>query len=85
MAGFAQESDDTDATEGLGASFFQLSKGIEMLVLARKLEQTIVINENIEIRVLNIKGNQIKLGITAPVDVPVVRGELPTTKEYPND
>ena len=48
-----------------------------MLVLARKLEQTIVINENIEIRVINIKGNQIKLGITAPVDVPVVRGELP--------
>ena len=56
-----------------------------MLVLARKQEETIVINENIEIRVLNIKGNQIKLGITAPVDVPVVRGELPTTKEYPND
>ena len=77
MAGFAQESDNTDATEGIGASFFQLSKGIEMLVLARKQEETIVINENIEIRVINIKGNQIKLGITAPVDVPVVRGELP--------
>ena len=81
MAGFAQESDNTDATEGIGASFFQLSKGIDMLVLARKQEETIVINENIEIRVINIKSNQIKLGITAPADVPVVRGELPKEEE----
>lgn len=47
-----------------------------MLVLARKKEETIVIDGNIEIKVLQIKGNTIRLGVTAPRDVRVLRGEL---------
>ncbi|MEM6980300.1 MAG: carbon storage regulator [Planctomycetota bacterium] len=47
-----------------------------MLVLTRKLDETIVIGDNIEITVLRIRNNQIRLGIKAPRDVRVMRGEL---------
>ena len=54
----------------------QFSKGMFMLVLSRKQNQEIVIGDNIKITVLKIKGNTIRLGIDAPRDVKVVRGEL---------
>ena len=44
--------------------------------LARKVNESIVINDNIEITVLEVKGDQIKLGIDAPKSVPVYRKEL---------
>ena len=47
-----------------------------MLVLSRKKNQTIVIDGNVEIQVLQVKGNSIRLGISAPRDVRVLRGEL---------
>ena len=47
-----------------------------MLVLSRKKNQTILIDGQIEIEVLQIKGNNIRLGIKAPRDVRVLRGEL---------
>ncbi len=47
-----------------------------MLVLSRKQDQDIVIGDNIRIRVLKIKGNTIRIGIEAPRDVKVIRGEL---------
>ena len=47
-----------------------------MLVLSRKKNQTIIIDGNIEIEVLQVKGNSIRLGIKAPRDVRVLRGEL---------
>lgn len=47
-----------------------------MLVLSRKKNQSIVIDGNIEIEVLQVKGNSIRLGIKAPRDVRVLRGEL---------
>ena len=47
-----------------------------MLVLSRKKSETIVIDGNIEIEVLQVKGNSIRLGIKAPRDVKVLRGEL---------
>jgi len=50
-----------------------------MLVLSRKLDQDILIGDNIRIRILKVKGNTIRLGIDAPRDVKVMRGELPTT------
>ena len=46
-----------------------------MLALTRKKGEALVINNNIEITVLEIRGDQIKLGITAPKDVPVYRKE----------
>lgn len=47
-----------------------------MLALSRKKDETIVINDNIEITIIEIKGDQVKLGITAPKSVPVYRKEL---------
>lgn len=47
-----------------------------MLVLSRKVDQEIVIDGNIKIRVLKVKGNTIRLGIEAPQDVHIARGEL---------
>lgn len=47
-----------------------------MLALSRKKNEAIVINNNIEITVLDIKGDQIKIGITAPKDIPIYRKEV---------
>ena len=47
-----------------------------MLALSRKKNEALVINNNVEITVLEIKGEQVKLGITAPRDVPVYRKEV---------
>lgn len=49
-----------------------------MLVLSRKLNEEIRISENIVVRVIGIKGNQVRLGIVAPAEVPVLREELMT-------
>lgn len=48
-----------------------------MLVLSRKTDDEILINDDITIRVLKIKGNTVRLGISAPNDVNIMRGELP--------
>jgi len=47
-----------------------------MLVLARKQGQTIVIDDRIKITVLRVKGRTVRLGIEAPDDVLIRRGEL---------
>ncbi len=47
-----------------------------MLALARKVNESIIVNDNIEITVLEVKGDQIKLGIDAPKSVPIYRKEL---------
>ena len=47
-----------------------------MLVLSRKKNESIIIDGNIEIEVLQVKGKSIRLGIKAPNDVRVLRGEL---------
>jgi carbon storage regulator len=51
-----------------------------MLVLSRKLNETIVINDTIRITVVGIKGDRIRLGIEAPRDVIVDRGEVHARK-----
>ena len=48
-----------------------------MLVLSRKQQQEILIGENVKITVLKVKGNTVRLGIEAPREVKVIRGELP--------
>jgi carbon storage regulator CsrA len=48
-----------------------------MLVLSRKQTQSIIIDDKIEITVLQIRGNCVRIGINAPQDVPIVRSELP--------
>ena len=47
-----------------------------MLVLSRKLDETIIINGNIRVTVIEIKGNKVRLGIEAPPDVPINRQEI---------
>jgi carbon storage regulator len=47
-----------------------------MLVLSRKAEESIVIDERITITILEVRGNQIRIGIDAPQEVPVIRKEL---------
>jgi len=47
-----------------------------MLVLARKLNEKIVIGEGIEVSVLEIRGDTVKLGIEAPTSVKVYRHEI---------
>lgn len=47
-----------------------------MLALSRKKNEAIIVNNNVEITVLEIKGEQVKLGISAPKEVPVYRKEV---------
>lgn len=47
-----------------------------MLVLSRKKNESIVIDGNIKIEVLKIKGNTVRIGIQAPAAIKVLRGEL---------
>lgn len=47
-----------------------------MLVLSRKLNESIVINQNIKITVVEVRGDKVRLGIEAPKDVPVHRQEV---------
>ena len=47
-----------------------------MLVLTRKYQEKIRIGDNITVTVLRTKGKAVRLGIEAPADVPVIRGEL---------
>lgn len=47
-----------------------------MLVLSRKIGERIIINDKITVEVLQIVGNRIRLGITAPAGVPILREEL---------
>ena len=55
-----------------------------MLALTRKKGEALVINNNIEITVLEIRGDQIKIGISAPKDVPVYRKEIYTEIQKAN-
>jgi carbon storage regulator len=50
-----------------------------MLILTRRPGESIQVGEDIEISVLEIRGNQIRIGISAPADVLVLRSELITT------
>ena len=50
-----------------------------MLVLSRKIGERIVINDNITVEVLQIIGSRVRLGVTAPSGVPILREELLAT------
>jgi len=47
-----------------------------MLALSRKKSEAIVIGNNVEITVLEVRGDQVKLGISAPKEVPIYRKEV---------
>jgi carbon storage regulator len=62
-----------------------------MLVLSRKKNESIVINDNIVVTVVEIRGDKVRLGIVAPKDVPVhrqevfeaIHGKSPTPEQAP--
>jgi carbon storage regulator len=47
-----------------------------MLVLSRKIGQELIIGDNIRIIINQISGNRVAVGIEAPAEVPIIRGEL---------
>lgn len=47
-----------------------------MLALTRKKGESLVINNNIEVTILEVRGDQIKIGIDAPKEVPIYRKEV---------
>lgn len=56
-----------------------------MLVLTRKQNESIIINDNIEIEVLSVDGDQVKIGISAPSSVEVHRKEVYLSIKYENE
>jgi carbon storage regulator len=52
-----------------------------MLVLSRKINEQIVIGDNIRITVVSVRGNQVRIGFEAPPDVPIFREELHVLQE----
>ena len=55
-----------------------------MLVLSRKSNQEILINGNIRISILKIKGNVVRIGVDAPAEVSIKRGELEDKRTEPS-
>lgn len=47
-----------------------------MLALSRKKNEALIINNNVEVTILEVKGDQVKIGITAPKEVSIYRKEV---------
>ncbi|HBO37807.1 MAG TPA: carbon storage regulator [Pasteurellaceae bacterium] len=47
-----------------------------MLILTRKVGESLLIGDDISITILNVRGNQVKIGVNAPKDVSVYREEI---------
>ncbi|MGZ3335665.1 MAG: carbon storage regulator CsrA [Isosphaeraceae bacterium] len=54
-----------------------------MLVLSRKVNEQIIIGNNIRMTVVSIRGNQVRLGFEAPLSVPIFRDELRHEDAHP--
>lgn len=47
-----------------------------MLALTRKKGEALVLNNNIEVTILEIRGDQVKIGVSAPKEIPIYRKEV---------
>ncbi len=47
-----------------------------MLVLSRQRDQSIIINDNVVVTIVDIRGDKVRLGIEAPSEIPVHRSEV---------
>jgi carbon storage regulator len=63
-------------TGRLGTVPFPVHGGMIMLVLTRQVGEEIVINGNVRVSIVAVKGGKVRLGITAPPEVPVDRKEV---------
>ncbi len=52
-----------------------------MLVLSRRCDECIVIDGKITVKIIEVRGQQVRLGIEAPADIPVMREELLACQE----
>lgn len=51
-------------------------KGLKMLVLSRQKDESIMIGDDVEITIVDVRGDKVRLGITAPKSVSVHRREV---------
>jgi len=51
-------------------------EGVEMLILTRRVGETLMIGDSVTVTVLGVKGNQARIGVEAPREVPVHREEI---------
>ena len=56
-----------------------------MLILSRKSGEALIINEEIEIKIIEVNGDKVKIGINAPQNVKILRSELRQTGESKKD
>jgi carbon storage regulator len=49
---------------------------MQMLILTRRVGETLMIGDEVTVTVLGVKGNQVRIGVNAPRDVPVHREEI---------
>lgn len=62
--------------ENVASVSHNLTERMSMLVLTRRLNESIVIGDNISVLVVEVRGDRVRLGINAPKDVPVHRKEV---------
>ena len=53
-----------------------LQKELKMLVLSRQKDESIVIGDDVEVTIVDVRGDKVRLGITAPKSIPVHRREV---------
>lgn len=56
-----------------------------MLVVTRKIDESLIIADNIEITVLDVSKDKVKIGVSAPKDIKIIRNELIDTQNVNKD
>lgn len=52
-----------------------------MLILSRKIGESVVINDNVIVKILEVSGDKVRIGIEAPKEISILRSELKETAE----
>lgn len=71
-----KEEGQAPAAVATSSTDFYITKENYMLILTRKVGESIVINDDIKVTILGVKGMQVRIGIDAPKDVQVHREEI---------
>ncbi len=71
-----RKRDQLPPLRSIGPTDFDITKENYMLILTRKVGESIVINDDIKVTILGVKGMQVRIGIDAPKDVQVHREEI---------